>query len=330
MGDSFLNPGYGFGIVKEQTYSGQWIDRFQDDVLDERIKAFVVSNQAGTFKIEESNNISTTPVVVTTLLTESVSANVPYLSDVLLLSKRYYRFTLSNASTENAAVATVRFKKGENLGSLISSVEDMLETINDAIEELSPSVIFKGVATGGSDTTLEDNTKNFETDIFNNKICKITIDSIDYIRKISSSAGNSLGFTTLFAGLPASVTVGGGEDAWRITIACVLEGTEGNNYSVEFLAGTGVDAPMGAELDEETGILTITSSTNAASEPQPIMPGNVETLINTDEVLSLIFEVLNDYAAGVEIPVTTEPVPFTGGEDPISVESGMPYEILLG
>jgi len=75
---------------------------------------------------------------------------------------------------------------------------------------------------------------------------------------------------------------------------------------------------MSATFNENTGILTITSATNSDTTPEPIMPGNVETLINTDPELSLLFQVGN-FIAGVPIPLSVEPVPFVGGVDPINI-----------
>lgn len=66
----------------------------------------------------------------------------------------------------------------------------------------------KGVAIGGSNTTLEDNTKGWQGDIWENAIVTVEIGGIEYHRELDSNTANILDFTT--HALPGAVAVAAG------------------------------------------------------------------------------------------------------------------------
>lgn len=61
-----------------------------------------------------------------------------------------------------------------------------------------------GTATGGSQTTLEDTSKNWRTNVWAGALIKITIDSIDYLRLVASNTADTLTFDALPAGIAAA------------------------------------------------------------------------------------------------------------------------------
>lgn len=182
----------------------------------------------------------------------------------------------------------------------------------------------KSTATGGSEIEVIDGTKDFETDLFANRIVKVTMDGIDYLRKITSCAGDTLTITPIKLAVAASVVIG--EDPGGIvTIRVKAPGTGGNTYSVQLIAGTGEGSLLNAYLDGT--VLTITSPTNESEEPTAIPAGNIEGLIAGIPELDDLFSVDQDFTAG-DLSLTLEPVQFAGGEDEIAVVADAPYEIL--
>ena len=74
-------------------------------------------------------------------------------------------------------------------------------------DEIIPSVrlvIIRGVATGGTTTTVVDTTKNFETDLYKGKVVKVTVEGVTYYRAITACAANTL----TFAAIAKAVTAG--------------------------------------------------------------------------------------------------------------------------
>lgn len=61
----------------------------------------------------------------------------------------------------------------------------------------------QGVATKGSETTLEDLTRNWETDIWAGSTLRISIEGTLYIRKVTSNTNQKLTFKTLPDGVKA-------------------------------------------------------------------------------------------------------------------------------
>jgi uncharacterized protein YqfB (UPF0267 family) len=58
-------------------------------------------------------------------------------------------------------------------------------------------VIVRGVATGGTTTTVVDTTKSFEADLYNGKVVKVTVEAVDYYCTITACSGSTLTFAAI-------------------------------------------------------------------------------------------------------------------------------------
>jgi len=81
-------------------------------------------------------------------------------------------------------------------------------TVANPLPVTSEMGIESGTATAGSDTTLEDTTKNWEVDMWEDAIVGVTIGGIEYHRTIVSNTANILTFNAL----PALVVVAAGDE----------------------------------------------------------------------------------------------------------------------
>lgn len=125
--------------------------------------------------------------------------------------------------------------------------------------------ILSGRASGGTTTTLVDDSKNLGTDVLKDKLIKITIDGIQYVRKISSHDDDTFTFAALVSAVAATAVLdntsaGGG----KVTITADPAGTYANDYKVVVVKGEGANASTEASFDE--GVLTITLGTGAGAK----------------------------------------------------------------
>lgn len=188
-------------------------------------------------------------------------------------------------------------------------------------------VTTKGNATGGTDTTLIDTTKNFEADILNGTTAIISVDGIDYYREIIGSVGNTFTFSSLYPGVAAFVTLTGSAGA-SIGIRCKDVGVVGNSYKIILEEGTGVSSDSAVAWDAGTTTLTITSSTDGDGNPEGIMPGNLELLFAGVPAVDALFSVDDDFTGGTPLDLVASPgASFTGGIDAVEVGAGAAYEI---
>ena len=186
------------------------------------------------------------------------------------------------------------------------------------------TALLHGTSTNnGTTATLVDSTKNLELNSLNNRTIKFSVNNTEYIRNITSSVGNTIGFVDTQPASPASVTVTGSTGG-SMVINCKTAGVSGNDYSVILVAGTGISQQ--GTVSFANNLLTITSPTNADGNPDQILPGNVETIINNTPELSAIF-VVGTYEAGKPLDILSESVPFTGGSDGVIVVSGVDYVV---
>jgi len=186
------------------------------------------------------------------------------------------------------------------------------------------TALLHGTSTSdGTVATLIDSTKNLEVDSLNNRTIKFTVDNTEYIRTITSSTGDTIGFADTQPSSPASVTVTGSTGG-SMVINCKTAGVSGNDYSVILVAGTGISQQ--GTVSFANNLLTITSPTNADGNPDQILPGNIEGIIQVDPELSEIF-VVGTYEAGKPLDILSESVPFTGGSDGVIVVSGVDYVV---
>jgi hypothetical protein len=189
------------------------------------------------------------------------------------------------------------------------------------------NILDLGIATDGTVNSLTDDTKNFGSDMFAGQLIKINTNDIIYYRTILSNAGNLFMFDSLEDPVPATVVVGSGEAGaeGQITIACKMAGSDGNKYSVKFVAGIGESLAGKALLDGD--ILIITSPTDFEGNPLPIAAGNISGYIEANLETDELFEVSIDFVAG-DINLFSEPISFENGDDGVSVSAGDEYQIV--
>jgi len=194
------------------------------------------------------------------------------------------------------------------------------------------AALLKGVSTGGSVSTIVDNTKDFDAVAFANKMAKVTIGNIEYYRAISACAGDTITITTIQDAAGAIAVVGSGLEAeGRVSVHCKgdLIGVAGNDYSIQIVQGTATTGDDIATLDAENKLLLITVNLNALEEPRLLAAGSLQTLLANTVGIADKFEIPDGFVAG-NLPIGGDAIPFVGGIDEIAVPVGAPYEILMG
>jgi len=205
-----------------------------------------------------------------------------------------------------------------------SLITNIPTNLNATITTPIQTALLHGTSTSiGTTSTLIDSTKNFELDSLNTKTIKFSVDNTEYIRTITSSIGDTIGFADTQLAIPASVTVTGSTGG-SMVINCKTAGVSGNDYSVILVAGTGISQQ--GTVGFANNLLTITSPTNVDGDPDQIMPGNVESIINNTPELAALF-VVGTYQAGFPLDILSEPVPFAGGSEDAIVGSGVSYVV---
>ena len=178
-----------------------------------------------------------------------------------------------------------------------------------------------GVATSGTATTLVDSTKDFEADLLNNGIVKITVGGVDYIRKVTDTAGSTLTFVALDAGVAASAHIVSGED-FDITVVNDPVGILGNAYEITIVEAPGTDDNLSAAFAD--GLLTIyLGKVGGVLDDTKNAVAAVTTKI--DELSGLGATATGSGVVGV----TAENIEFSGGVDQTPVAAGSPYSILI-
>lgn len=191
------------------------------------------------------------------------------------------------------------------------------------------SNIFTGTAAGGTTTTLLDVDKNFEADSVKGRMIRFVLNSIEFVRKITACTGSQVTFGATIPDIGASLALGSGLDAeGKVEIHCKgdLIGKVGDDYSVQIVQGTATTGDDVATLDEENKILLITVNLTALEEPRTLAAGSLQTLLANTVGIADKFEIPDGFTAG-NIPMTTGPIPFTGGQDGLPVVAGTKYTI---
>jgi hypothetical protein len=103
------------------------------------------------------------------------------------------------------------------------------------------------------------------TDLFKDKLIKIIVEGIEYVRKITSHTVDTFTFDALVSAVAATAVLdntsaGGG----KVTITADPAGTYANDYKVVVVKGEGANASTEASFDE--GVLTITLGTGAGAK----------------------------------------------------------------
>lgn len=194
------------------------------------------------------------------------------------------------------------------------------------------AVLLKGTATGGTETTIVDNTKDFDISALANKVARVTIDGIEYYRGVVDCAGDTITIATIRDAFGAIAIVGSGEEAeGRVSVHCKgdLIGTIGDEYSIQIVQGTATTGGDVVTLDAENKMLLITVNLTASEEPRTLAAGTLQTLLSSTAGISDKFEILDGFIAG-NLPIGGDAIPFVGGIDAIAIPVGAPYEVLMG
>jgi len=76
--------------------------------------------------------------------------------------------------------------------------------LNDDVIPSVRLVIVRGVATGGSTTTVVDSIKSFEAALYVNKVVKVTVEGVDYYATITACTGGTITFAAIAHAVTAS------------------------------------------------------------------------------------------------------------------------------
>lgn len=167
--------------------------------------------------------------------------------------------------------------------------------------------ILWGRASGGSATTLKDDTKNMTADLFKDKLIKVIIGGTEYVRKITANSADTFTFAALVAAVAAKAVLdntatGGG----KVTITADPAGAYANSYSVETVKGEGEEADTKAAFND--GVLTLTLGTGAGV--------HAEAVIGTAEVNEILIRAkVAEPIEGYSIDVQTQ----SGNDLPLAV-----------
>lgn len=193
--------------------------------------------------------------------------------------------------------------------------------MSQAIMNLMGSIAGRGVATGGTKTTLVDTKRVFEADMLNGAMLRIIHLGTEYYRKITDTAASTLTFATLPGAQASAVwTVSAGV---TITVSTVTDIAAGNDYTIVAALDTAINKPLAVAFAD--GVITVTLATGAG--------GASDDAKNTVTLVTAAIDALADFTAvaggsgATVVGATSSPVAFTGGVDEVKPSSITHYEI---
>jgi hypothetical protein len=198
-----------------------------------------------------------------------------------------------------------------------------IKAVSERFEDMS----IHGIATSGATNGLTDTSKNLVVGALIGKTIKIKRGDAEYVRTIIGNTINTIFFEDLEAPVNATATIGSGEGGeGQIVITRIGDGAgaAGNLDSVVLVHGNTNTGEVHATYADN--VLTITVDTNDSGEQQLLAAGNVSTVIEADE-LDTEFTVSMEFVPG-NLPIDGDPIPFTGGSDGVSVETGDAYVVI--
>lgn len=209
--------------------------------------------------------------------------------------------------------------------STAASAMQILKQISYILQNpaVTSSVVLLDYGTASDNSTnivLVDDEKNFETDIYNGKLIKIVIDGVEYIRTITDTTLNTIGFASL--GGSAATAILGSHDAGEVTIVTDGMSADYNSYTAEVVVSSGQNMNLSSSFSN--GVLTVYLGTDANGDPD----GSKNTATAIAESISQIpdFTATMTGSGGVIAP-TENPVNFSGGADAIIPAANDPYFI---
>jgi len=190
-----------------------------------------------------------------------------------------------------------------------------LKDIKDALALTTEASVDAGTATGGSNTTIVDTAKNWETDCWKNALVEVVISGVHYLRNAASNTAD----TITIAALPGGVTVAAGNTYQckipiHVTDIERIGGTTqtGRDWSTDFanldIALSALrDAIQGASTKDLTTVEAAIAALQTASETlQDVIDGIAGPAGTT--------ATLNDVKTSVEAVTTAVEALQTAGE----------------
>jgi len=199
-----------------------------------------------------------------------------------------------------------------------SEGKQLFSNDNPAVVEVQ-SKFNGGIATGGSNTTIIDDAKSFEINMFSGNVVKVIVADIEYYRTVLSNTETTLTISSL-PGSAASAILGTAGTA-EVTVICANKGIGGNEYTAEIIEAPGTDDNLSASLIGL--VLTIYLGKTG---------GVLDNTKNTATAVAAVIDQIPEFFAtmtgsGGVIEVTVEPVSFNGGIAIVSVSVGCDYQI---
>lgn len=181
-----------------------------------------------------------------------------------------------------------------------------------------------GEASGGSATTIVDNTKNITTDLVKTKTLILVKNGKTYVRAISANSVDTFTVATIEAAVAAEAVIFPGYDH-EITVTNDTAGAAGNVGSVDVVAGEGANVALGAVLSSD--VITVTLGTDAE--------GALDAAKNTGTLITAAIDAIAGFGAtltgsdGDSVATSTGSILFSGGYDAYGARDGDKYWITI-
>jgi hypothetical protein len=205
----------------------------------------------------------------------------------------------------------------------------------NAIDESNPLPVaqaLRGKATGGTTTTVVDAKRDFLTDVFKDKLIRITIGGVEYWRMITASAGNTLTFAAIVSDTGASATVkAASAETDKLTVA-LAAGTAAAGNALNLLLTTAEDDTLAVtKVDATKTIVVALAKTTAAKNTAELIEAAIQALdtVGGVSVAEATCTAAGNWDTAAKATGDAAAVAFSGGLDAVSVTPGTVYEVLL-
>lgn len=229
----------------------------------------------------------------------------------------------------------------EEISEPLRSLENNVDTIMRgdtpiATQVTAPveTVLVKGITTHEGDPGLFiDETKNFEAETLVGKTAKLSINNTEYYRTIIDNSGSGIIVTPIQTATSANVILTGTATPPNGTLRVQynipgIEGNEATVYLVENTTSIPGQPMLGMLVDNKHLIITSATMEVEPGDSLGFTATDVANYINNDpDGLGLDNFIAIVEEAG-QLDATTEPAPFTGGQDAVVIPKDTPYEIV--